>query len=573
MNLWHFNLYHVIFALATLTYSKQADEKTCIWSMIFLSLGGYLAGLEYSTFIFAICVFSTLAVCEWSSGISLSVYLISFIAVSFFINDVNFDINSAIISAVAGGLVFLAVPHKKIKEISAKNKYASQKDIINRDRSKIAIKIEELSSCFLKIAQGYNEIAKSKYKQSDSIKYITCETIKHICENCDKFSFCNKSDVWRNAELDYLSQCAMQKGKTTMLDFGDFISSSCVRKVDLLGEINKIASNAKNQVLQLEEKQKSKEEVARTYQRVAVVLEKLSLEASKKISFDSNAQLEISQALDKATVFYRELFIYQNENKCVCVELFARKDDAGEILSCIERIFGYNFHLASSRNQYEDSCDYMIFCKSPRVNVEYGYATKPKKHGHPNGDSMTIINLPDARFVCVICDGMGSGESAHEFSQKAVSFIENLFSAGFVASDIITNVNSFMENCEYNSYATLDILEIDLYSEKAYLYKVGSPDTYFQSTKTHLISSKALPIGIMKEIKLEINSFGVSKGDKIILTSDGVLDFMRAEIENGINNKSFVSSQVFADRIMQECDKKMTRGSSDDRTIIAIEII
>ncbi len=570
---WKFNMYHIAFSFCTLLYSKLADEKTCIWSMLFLAFGGYIVGNEYSMLILTVCVFTTLSVSEWNGGISFLVYMLSLITTSVFIKDANFNIYSTILSAAVGGFCFLIVPHKKIKEVTAKNKYASQKEIINRDRSKISIKIEELANCFTQISSSYKELSSSQYKEVDSIKYITGQTSKCICESCDKKLFCRRSELQRNSELEYLAHCAMNKNKTTILDFGEFISNNCIQKVEIINKINKIAQEAKNQILQLEEKSKSKEEVARTYSRVAQVLKKLSSEASKKISFDISAQLEIASSLDKSNIFYKELFIYQNENKCVCVELFASKEDTIEILNCIEEVFGHSFYVENCMYNEDKNTDFIIFCISPRLSVEYGYSTRSKKQGAPNGDSMTIMSLENGRFVTAICDGMGSGENAHQFSQKAVSFLENLFKAGFVASDIITSVNSFMESCEYNSYATLDILEIDLYAEKAYLYKVGSPDTYWHSERTHQISSKALPIGIMKEIKLEINSLQIHGGDIIVLSSDGILDLARREIEYGIRQKNFPNPQIFSDKIMQECEKKMKQSGVDDRTIITLQII
>ncbi|MFI3163310.1 MAG: SpoIIE family protein phosphatase [Bacillota bacterium] len=573
MSFWKIDVFLMLFSLFALALSEITDEKTALWSLTFYCFAGYIAGCGYAMLFLAVGGIIIYSFVEFGKVALGCLYFTAVLILSLLITDLAFDFYSSIISCSIGILLFLILPCKKIRNHSKKGKYASQNEIINRDRSKISFKIDELASCFCDIADSYKKIANQSSQPSKMMKYITSETVASTCGSCEKRDFCEKNNLQRLAEIDYLAHCAQTKSKTTVLDIGDYISAYCIKKVELLSAVNNSSNEVNKQNLKNEEKAKSKEEIASIYTSVAKVLHKVSIDASKKLSFDFNAELQIAQSLDKADIFYKELFLYQNENKCICVEMLANNDDAGLILNCIEKVFKSRFECSSVSHDTSHDVDYMIFAKSPNIKIDYGVKTKPKKQNSPNGDSLTILNLPNGKFVCGICDGMGSGENAHEFSKKAISFIENLFKASFPTSDIVASVNSFMESCDYNSYATLDILEIDLYKQQAYLYKVGSPDSYYKSQKTHVISSKALPIGIMKEIKLEINSFKLFPRDRIVISSDGVLDFMREEIKNGIRSKNWLNSQIFTEEIMNGCDKKMKGGFSDDRSIITIEIM
>ncbi len=550
----------------------MANEKTFIWSMIFYSFAGYLTGREYAMPLLAIGAMIAISVSEWHDFLSFCSYIASVLLISLFIVSTNFDFTSAMISSVLGGVFFFFVPYKTIKKINTASKYATKKEIVNRDRGKASQRIEELANCFWHISNCYKKLANGTITNSNATEYIYSETNKHICLNCSNYKFCQQNQTLHQAETEYLASVAISKGKTTILDFGEYISKNCINKVEYINFINSASSKVNIYKSTIEEKNKGKEEIARAYFGVSKVLNKLSFDTSKKLSFDEKAEETIAKSLEKSSIFYRELFIYQNENKCICVEMLANQCDSEKIIDCIEEILTAKFEVAHIAKDENMDCEYMIFVKSPRIKIEYGYATKPKITNAPNGDSMTIMNLPNGRFVCAICDGMGSGKSASDFSSKTISFIENLFKAGFVASDIITSVNSFMECGEYNSYATLDILEIDLYEERAYLYKIGSPDTYYHSNKTYMISSKALPIGIMKDIKLEINSIDIHPQDRFILSSDGILDYMRKEINHEIASKYNYSPQSFANEIMQSCDRKMKIKKADDRTVIAVFI-
>lgn len=573
MQFWKIDTFLLLFSFFALVLSDVTDEKTALWSLTFFCFAGYIADCGYAMLFLAVGGIIIYSFVEFGKIVLSCIYFSAVLIMSLFITDVGFDFFSCIISCSIGILFFILVPCKKIRKFQIKGKYASQSEIINRDRNKISVKIEELACCFKDISDSYNQIAKNKTNNGNMVKYITRETIASVCDACEKREFCQRNNLQRLAEIDYLSHSAQTKNKTTVLDIGDYISAYCIKKIELLTAVNSHSGEVNNQNLKNEEKAKSKEEIANIYTRVAKVLHKVSVDASKKLSFDVNAELQISQSLDKSDIFYKDLFLYQNDNKCICVEMLANTEDSGLILNCIEKVFKCKFDIAAVSHDNVLDIDYLIFAKSPSVKIEYGVKTKPKRQNQPNGDSLTVLNLPNGKFVCGICDGMGSGENAHEFSKKAILFIENLFKASFPTSDIVASVNSFMESCDYNSYATLDILEIDLYKEQAYLYKVGSPDSYYKSQKTHVISSKALPIGIMKEIKLEINSFKLFPRDRIVISSDGILDFMREEIKNGIKSKNWLNSQIFTDEIMSGCDKKMKGGFSDDRSIITIEII
>lgn len=72
--------------------------------------------------------------------------------------------------------------------------------------------------------------------------------------------------------------------------------------------------------------------------------------------------------------------------------------------------------------------------------------------------------------------------------------------------------------------AGVDLLEIDLLTGKAALYKGGAAPSYLRrGDKIYSLSSQSVPLGIIGELDAGKTEFAVEPGDMILMISDGVL--------------------------------------------------
>ena len=70
----------------------------------------------------------------------------------------------------------------------------------------------------------------------------------------------------------------------------------------------------------------------------------------------------------------------------------------------------------------------------------------------------------------------------------------------------------------------MDLLEIDLLTGKAALYKGGAAPSYLRrGDKIYSLSSQSVPLGIIGELDAGKTEFSVEPGDIILMVSDGVL--------------------------------------------------
>ncbi len=103
--------------------------------------------------------------------------------------------------------------------------------------------------------------------------------------------------------------------------------------------------------------------------------------------------------------------------------------------------------------------------------------------------------LDDGKYLIAISDGMGSGKEAKKASSSAVKMLNRMLSSGFDKDTSLELINSSMYiNSKEDSYATLDIAILDLYSGNMEFMKNGACPTFIKNKKdVTVVKSISLP--------------------------------------------------------------------------------
>lgn len=146
-----------------------------------------------------------------------------------------------------------------------------------------------------------------------------------------------------------------------------------------------------------------------------------------------------------------------------------------------------------------------------------------KKEDSPCGDYYDSFIDNKGNAYIVLSDGMGSGARARIDSAFVCDMLIKLLSAGTGEESAIEIVNaSVMLKSSDESFATLELCKVDLYSGDVTIYKAGSADTYIRSGKEYRhLSGSGLPVGAEDVPSYKKYSFNLSSRDMIIMTSDG----------------------------------------------------
>ena len=230
----------------------------------------------------------------------------------------------------------------------------------------------------------------------------------------------------------------------------------------------------------------------------------------------------------------------------------------------------------------------------PRYLVRTAYASRSaEREGRAEGlcgDSVALFRSADGRSFALLSDGMGSGRNAAELSGICTVFLQKMLSAGGDTGVILKMLNDFLvAGPAGESSATVDLLELDLYTGEGIFWKSGAAPTFILREGNLLrLSSRTAPAGILPEADVQKTEFQLYHGDVVVMLSDGVADEgeeldltaeMFAEITGALVSEDL--SGAYSDGTDAALERLAARiadggvpegGKRDDRTVILVRV-
>ena len=268
------------------------------------------------------------------------------------------------------------------------------------------------------------------------------------------------------------------------------------------------------------------------------------------LSFYSIDILEI-KSLDISSLFL-ELKIKMN--KKINIEF---------LLLIIKPIFKENITISLKE-------DILYIYKQPRCKIIFSHRILSKNDNLISGDNYFIKKLPNESMIFALSDGMGNGHKAYKESTHTLDLLKHLLEYNLTIESTLSllgNISSL--RLDYDSYATLDLLKLNISTMQLYLYKIGSTNTYLiRGNDIFCYENHTLPLNLdVSQSSYNIEFF---INDIILLMSDGIADFITRDIlfKLSINN----NPDVIIDNIINYIQKKEGNILKDDASIIAIKI-
>ena len=176
---------------------------------------------------------------------------------------------------------------------------------------------------------------------------------------------------------------------------------------------------------------------------------------------------------------------------------------------------------------------------------------------------------------------MGSGPIARKSSQIAIKMLGRLLSTGFDKENSIELINNTISsNIKDETYATLDIMVLDLYKGNVEYIKNGAAPTFIKNNKNvDIIKSIALPAGILDKIDLVVYDRDIENNDIIVLCSDGIVEsneeYTNKElwVKDLLENIESTNAQKIADILLKEAIDNGYGKAKDDMTVIVTKIM
>lgn len=487
----------------------------------------------------------------------------------------------SILAVGIGLILFLLIPEKFIKSIKSiieiREKQGAR-NIVNRSRESLYRRFNNLSDVFLEMDSVYRNMIKGSVKEEDAIVMLVSELKEKVCSECSEKHRCHRTFA-KDTEIIFnnLAECAIKRGKVTLLDIPPFLTSRCQKLNYMVNFLNQTCQSYKNYADIMNNLDNGKILIADQLRGVAKIMKNLALEVNANVSFDSEKEEKILDELSYFNIDCREVTIYEENTDNISVTLLVGENDSTskDLEKAVSKICDSKMQIVNISPSTISGCSAVTLKTACPYNLIFGTACEKKGSSISSGDTYSLIRLESDKYLIALCDGMGSGEKARKTSNLSISLVENFYKAGFDNDIILSSVNKLLALTKDDNFSALDMCILDMRKGVCDFIKLGAPEGFIKREETtDVIESGALPLGILEDIKPMIKKSVLNVGDMIIIMSDGIVDAFEKNEDMSlfINNCQTLNPQTLADHILSRAKELSLGDAQDDMTVLVAKI-
>ncbi|MCL1924649.1 MAG: SpoIIE family protein phosphatase [Defluviitaleaceae bacterium] len=441
--------------------------------------------------------------------------------------------------------------------------YAKEQPSIHAEKLKkhLHIRLSDFASSFKSLSSVIEPLNKKQtLDQHDTSKLIN-DVANKICKDCPSRDKCWGVEFHNTYQM-FFALLAIAEKEGHVKEIPKHLKQFCEQPKPMLYVLNNTFASYKERINIQNKLSENREMVHYNLNAFSEIIQNLAEDVSQNFKFQEWAEQKILNELDLDAVVV--------ENKFEKFEAIISPRNLMNLENVEEKV-----SKILGRKMIKDdifNLRGMKLIEKPNLRIQTGYSQKTKEDSEENGDSYSFMLTRGNYAISMLADGMGSGKKAKEESLKTLELLEQFIKAGFDKEIAIRMINSaLMQNSEEDIFATIDICQIDLYTGLTEFIKLGSATTYIiREDSVFAIKNKALPIGIINEIDIEISRKRLKEGDKILMMTDGVTENGNAEREKEIlellaQSKELKHPKQLADFIMKNLS---TTEVEDDMTIL-----
>ena len=473
---------------------------------------------------------------------------------------------------LTGAVIFMALPLNRImQKIKPRRTRPTGSDPTEVFAGRLELVGSTMGELKYAVEKTAETLDKSVNRDASSVYNSACD---RICKNC-----CYNMKCWGDEYNDSVKlmngfmKILREGSKLSPYDFTGALGSRCSKKQQLSDSINRkyddfVAAGQMNR--RVREMRSVLTHVLDTTEKLFV---SMSEEFSSAVTYDRTASLKTERVLERCGLVSPKAVARLIDGN-MCIEAYGD----GE-LGCTAEELG-DLMIDTLQKEF-DLPTVLKFGKRVRVTVfeqaTYGIKSAAcqlsRRKDGSNGDFITGYIDGRGNYYSIISDGMGSGTRARIDSAFACGLLTKLLESGVSIEAAIEMLNtSLLVKSSDESFATLDICQVDLYTGKTRLFKAGGADTFVRSgKKVTKISGTGLPIGISYTTSVDAKSFTAGEDDIIIMTSDGA-DLTEQWLEQAFEKDSGKNLDELVKTIAGAAKFNCEKGREDDISIVALQL-
>lgn len=449
---------------------------------------------------------------------------------------------------IAGGL-FLLLPQgwcirgdeirsRRFRDVALTNRLsASGEDPLF---AVIEDKLKENAYAFERLTKYFSGLGKEQGEMifPDALSMVN-DVSGRICEECSMANECSAVALRGNLEATAgILRAAIFEDDVKGSFFPAEFLKGCIHSEDYLYQINREVMLARMNLRWQNNMAETKRAIAAQMKEMSQICNRMSGQLGSLMRVDYPGERKLKYILKKSQVEMKDFSMIRTWEEPLEVYMYARARNGvcmttRELAKIVGKEVGIRLR-ASKSTKLVLGKDYekVTLCEDTTFRLLLGVARCAKSDQEISGDSFSCMNLENGTALLSISDGMGSGQEAFKESKTIMNLLEELIEAGFCEETAIRLIHSvLMEHPEKQSFSTLDVSVVNLYTGILRMVKIGGAATYIKHGSTvETIQSSTLPMGVMDQVDISAIERKLSDGDMVIMMSDGVLEGFQSRL-------------------------------------------
>lgn len=491
-------------------------------------------------------------------------------------------------------LLFFLTPEKWIRKLArfipgTQEHSQEQEQYLQKVRNVTANRVEQFSEVFQALSKSFSQVEWQTEDEGDSKEtdYFLSNVTEKTCQTCFKKDRCwaqqfDKTYNYMQEMMAELDAGTYQHKRKLQNDFENHCVKSKKVVETMQHELSFFQANQKLKKQVLE----SRRFVADQLSGVSEVMGDFAKEILKERENHELQEEEIVHALKGMGFEIEKLDIYSLDAGNVDIEMtlsfYDYKGEGAKIIAPVlseilnETIVIKHEEISPFPNGY---C-YFSFGSAKKFVLDTGVSHAAKDGGLVSGDSYSTMELGAGKYALAISDGMGNGERAHVESMETLRLLQQILQSGIEEKVAIKSINSILSlRTTDEIFSTLDLAVVDLHDAAVKFLKIGSTPSFVKrGDQLMKVESSNLPIGIIREVDVEVVSEQLKAGDLLIMMSDGIFEGPK-HIENvdmwlkrKIRDMETEDPQAVADLLLEEVVRTRSGAIEDDMTVVVAKI-
>jgi len=457
----------------------------------------------------------------------------------------------------------------------------------NSVRELILTRLNDLSSIFTEIAKSFNEEPELEpIVQKMDLYTMLDQVCTKNCQQCNGYETCWGENFYSTyRELFDLLALAELYGEVNTKHIKGRLAKNCFQQFKLLTTVNHLFERCQSDYYWRRKLDESKSFLANQLQGMAQIINKLAVEVTADPEFRAEIESRLMTCLNRAGINIKEISVLGLGEQRVEIRVKQkscnRKRECQYLMTPLMcQLLGEDYAVWERNCQLENSeCSYCLTPVYP-YEVRTVVCKLPKDGNDASGDDHALNELKDGHFVAILSDGMGNGNKAAVQSSATVSILEKLLESGVDRDFAVRMINSvLLLRSPEESFATVDLTLMDLYTGKTEFIKIGAATTYIKrGREVWSLKSTSLPAGILNSVDLERTVVQLQPGDLIIMVTDGVVD---SKIEVGkedwmiraLRQVEVVGPEALGEYLLNLARINQEGICKDDMTVIVLHFL